>query len=88
MNPQNTKQEEVDRNYEFFQKELPTLLEKYRGKYAVIRDCRIIAYYDTIADAQTAASQQYKDGIFSIQRVTNDASDLGFYSHAMHLGPA
>jgi hypothetical protein len=83
-----TKQEEVDRNFEFFQKELPELLQKYRGKYALIRDQQITGFYDTAQDAQTSGEQLHADGLFSIQRVTEDVGDLGFYSHAVHLGAA
>jgi hypothetical protein len=81
-----TKQEEVDRNFEFFQKELPSLLENNRGKFALIRDAEIKAFYDTIVDAQTIGNQLFSDGLFSIQRVYEDAVDLGFFSHAMHMG--
>lgn len=88
MNSIRTKQEEVDRNFEFFQKKLPELLKEHRGKYALIRDQQIISFYDTAQDAQTSGEQQYSDGLFSIQRVTEDVGDLGFYSHAVHLGAA
>jgi hypothetical protein len=83
-----TKQEEVDRNFAFFQRELPQLLAEHRGKFALLRDCKSTRYYDTAQDAFTAGSQLYEDGLFSIQRVTEEIGDLGFYSHAMHLGAA
>jgi len=88
MTATRTKQEEVDRNFEFFQKELPKLLPQYLGKFALIRDRRITGYYDTAQDADTAGAQLYSDGLFSIQRVTQEVGDLGFYSHAVHLGAA
>jgi hypothetical protein len=88
MSTTRTKQEEVDRNFNFFQKELPTLLTKHRGKFSLIRDCQITGFYDTVVDAQTAGTQLYQDGLFSIQKVTEEVGDLGFYSHAMHLGTA
>jgi hypothetical protein len=88
MNTARTKQEEVDRNFAFFQRELPQLLAEYRGKFALLRDCNITGYYDTAQDAFTAGSQLYEDGLFSIQRVTEEIGDLGFYSHAVHLGAA
>ena len=83
-----SRQEEVDRNFVFFQAELKNLLPNHRGKYALLRDKAIIGYYDTILDAQTAAELQYKDGLYSIQRVTDDVVDLGLFSHAVHLGAA
>ena len=88
MSEQRTKQEEIDRNFEFFQAELPNLLGIKRGKYALIRECKITGFYDTAEDAYTAGSQLFQDGLYSIQLVTEAIGDLGFYSHAMHLGAA
>jgi len=88
MSAVRTKQEEVDRNFEFFQRELPNLLREHAGKFALIRTCEITGFYDTAQDAYTAGSQLYADGLFSIQRITQEIGDLGFYSHAMHLGAA
>jgi hypothetical protein len=88
MNAARTKQEEVDRNFAFFQRELPKLLRARRGKFALLRDCQITGFYDTAQDAFTAASQLYPEGLFSIQQVTEEIGDLGFYSHAVHLGTA
>lgn len=83
-----TKQEEVDRNFAFFQAELPKLLPTSRGKYALIRAEKIEGVYETVLDAQTAGTRQFKDGLFSIQQITDEAKDLGLFSHAVHLGPA
>jgi hypothetical protein len=88
MSPARTKQEEVDRNFAFFQQELPQLLPGHGGKFALIRDCKITGFYDTAQDALTAGAQLYQDDLFSIQRVTEEIGDLGFFSHAMHLGAA
>ena len=88
MTPLRTKQEEVDRNFSFFQKELSKLLVSDRGKFALIHDCQISGLYETVVDAQTAGSQIYPDGLFSIQKITDEIGDLGFFSHAMHLGSA
>lgn len=83
-----TKQDEVDRNFAFFQKELGSILPQHRGKYALLRHERITGFYDTAQDAQTAGAQLYPDGMFSLQQVTDEVGDLGFYSHAVHLGTA
>ena len=83
-----TKQEEVDSNFVFFQTELPKLLPVHRGKFALIRDRKIEGFFDTALDAQTTGSKLFADDLFSIQEVTEDAVDLGCFSHAMHLGSA
>ncbi len=86
MNTVRTKQEEVDGNYAFFQAQLPQIPPQYKDKYALIRNKKIENYFDTAPDAYKAGSQLFKDDLFSIQKVTDEAIDLGFFSHAVHLG--
>ena len=88
MSESKSKQQAVDQNFEAFKKKLPELLEKYRGKYAVLRNEEVVGFYDTALDAQKIGNQLYPDGFFSVQEVTNTVVDLGFYSHAVHLGAA
>jgi hypothetical protein len=77
---------EIDRNLEFFLRELPSLLPAYRGKFALLRHASMVGYYDTVQDAVSAANALYPDQIYSIQQVTDSATDLGYYSHAVRLG--
>lgn len=88
MSQTRTKQEEIDRNLRYFNKNLPELLEKHRDKYALLRNEEIIGIYDTVLDAQMIGLQMFDDDLFSVQKVTDISIDLGFYSHAMHLGTA
>jgi hypothetical protein len=83
-----TKENEINANLEFFKKKLPELLEKHRDKYALLKDEEIVAFYDTVVDAQTTGEKLYPDGIFSVQKVTDASINLGFYSYAVHLGAA
>jgi hypothetical protein len=76
-------QQEVDRNYEEFQKMLPNLLATYRDKYALMKDRNILGYYSTAQDAAVAAQAFIPDGVFSIQQVTNEAINLGFFTYAV-----
>ncbi len=78
-------QDQVDKNYEAFQKALPTL-QAHAGKYALLRDEEIIAIYDTLSDAVATAEKFYPDGLYSIQKITADPVDLGYFSHALPLG--
>ncbi len=86
MSSVRTKQEEVDKNFAFFQAELAKIMPEHKGKYALIRNEKIENYFDTLVDAHTAGSQLFKDGLFSIQQVTDSRIDLGYFSHAVHLG--
>ena len=72
---------EVDRNYDAFMRMLGGLLEDHRDQLALMRDGRIVGYFNTPRDALYAASEKFPDGIFSIQEVTDEPIDLGFWSH-------
>ena len=78
-------QSEIDRNLDFFLRELPNLLPHHRGKFALLRNQKVVGFYDTVADAVSAAGALYPDGRFSVQQVTDVATNLGFYSHAVPL---
>jgi hypothetical protein len=41
------RREEIQRNLDFFLKELPTLPPQYQNKFAVLKNCEIVGYYDT-----------------------------------------
>ena len=78
-------QEEVDRNYEAFIKELPNILRDHRGKYALMKDGKILNYFSTAADARMAAEAFISDGLFSIQQVTDTPIDLGYFNYAIRV---
>jgi hypothetical protein len=82
-----TRQEEVDRNYEAFNKMLPQILAEHRGKYALMKNGEILGYYSTPQDAAESAEKFIPDRLYSIQQVTNASADLGYYSHAVSLLP-
>jgi hypothetical protein len=88
MSMSRTKQEEIDRNLEFFLKKLPEFLETQSGKFALIRNQEVFGFYETVIDAQAVGESLFPDGLFSVQKVTDSSIDLGFFSHAMHLGAA
>ncbi len=79
---------EIDDNLAFFQTKVQELLQDHRNRFALLRQKQIVGMYDTLRDAKTAGDKLFPDGLFSIQEVTDKASDLGVLSHAMHLGAA
>lgn len=81
-----SQQQEVDRNYEEFQKLLPSILHTHRNQYALMQDGKVIGYYSTSRDATITANSFLAGKPYSIQRVTDGKVDLGFFSHAMHIG--
>ena len=82
------KEAEIDSNLVFFQEKLPELLAAHRGKYALLRHREIVGIYDTALDAQVTGQKFYADGLFSVQQITDEPIDLGFFTHAVHMGQA
>lgn len=72
---------EVDQNYDAFSRMLGTLLPQHRDQLALMRDGEVVGFYTTPREALEAATQKFSDGIFSIQEVTDEPIDLGFWSH-------
>jgi len=79
------KQDEIDKNLDFFLAQLPKIAQAHRGKFALLRHQVIVGYYDTPVDALQAGKTAYDDGIFSIQQVTDTPVNLGYYSYAVPL---
>lgn len=75
---------EIDRNYDAFMRNLGSIINEHRDQLALMRDGIIVGYFDTPREALRAASEQFPDGIFSIQEVTDEPIDLGFWSHVGH----
>lgn len=75
-------QAEVDRNFEEFEKLLPAIIGQNRDKYALMKDGKILGYYSSSEDARVAASAFIKDGLYSIQHVTDTSINLGFFNYA------
>ncbi len=73
--------DQVDINFEAFQKQLPELLKNYEGKYVLLNNSKIISYFDTAFEAFQKGIKEYGEGKFSIQEVTEVVESLGFYSH-------
>jgi hypothetical protein len=77
--------QEVDRNYDIFMRQLRELLPEHRDQYALMRDGQILGFFEKPGEANRVGVERFADGIFSIQEVTDEPIDLGFFSHvAIH----
>ena len=76
------KLDEIKKNFEAFQKLLPSIEQTYTGKFAVLRQKEITDYFDSMSDAVKYAEAKYEDGVYSVQQVSNRVADLDFFSHA------
>ena len=72
---------EVDRNYDAFMRMLASLLPEHRDEYALMRDGEVVGFFEKPGEANRAGVERFADGIFSIQEVTDEPIDLGFWSH-------
>lgn len=79
------KETEINENYKAFEKMLPDLLQEHYNKYALMRDKKIVAIYSTVQDAVQTGQLLYKDGLYSVQKITDVAIDLGFFSHVVPI---
>jgi hypothetical protein len=72
---------EVDRNYDYFQRNLTTFMHDHAGEYAVLKARKVLEFFHRPGEAYRYAIATIPDGIFSIQEVTDEPIDLGFFSH-------
>jgi hypothetical protein len=84
MSEHEDRAKEVDANYEAFLQMLPSLITTHRGRYALMKDKKILGIYSTATDARIVAEQSVPDKLFSIQEVTDVDVDLGYFSRAVH----
>jgi hypothetical protein len=72
---------EVDANYDYFLRHLGEFLTDHAGRYAVLKDRKVVDFFDQPGEAYRFARESIPDGVFSIQEVTDEPIDLGFFSH-------
>ena len=73
--------QEVDRNYDYFQRHMNEYLPRELGKYALLRGRHVVGFFDS-ADAAEDRGEQFGDGIYSIQLVDPAPINLGAFSNA------
>ncbi len=75
-----TKKEELHNNFMAFQELLPEISSQYAGKYALLRDKKLVQCFDSVRDAMIFGKMQYPDDLFSVQEVASGVVNLGYYS--------
>jgi len=76
--------DQIQQNYRAFVALLPDLLTSQRGKFALMRDGKVVEFFDTARDPYVAGSALFKtDQLFSVQEIVETPVDLGFFSHAV-----
>lgn len=72
---------EIDANYDYFTRNLSRFLVDHRGQYALLKDRDVVRFFDAPGAAYRFGKAEFADGLFSIQEVTEEPVDLGFFSH-------
>ncbi len=62
---QNKLQAEVDANFEVFDK--MSFKESNKGKFALLRDCKVVAILDTHKECRVMRPKKFTDSLYSIQ---------------------
>jgi hypothetical protein len=65
----------LEREFEFYQKNMMDIREKYLGKELVIVGEQIIAAYDDIEVAYMETAKSYEPGTFMIHKVPENIED-------------
>jgi len=81
----NEMNDHVQENFEVFQAILPTLPADKTGKFALMRDKKIVEFFDSAGDAMKVAQLAFPDTNYSLQQVIHRPIDLGYFSNALHI---
>ena len=85
--PQQTTSQ-VDLNFDAFVAQLPDILDSRRGQYALLHEGKIISYFGSALEAATEGHRKFGEAAYSVQEVTDESDNLGFYSYAGGAGQA
>ena len=76
-----TLQNEIDGNFDRFQRVVQQYLPARKGQWALMRHGEIISFHPNAGSAEGAGVAKFDDDVFSIQEVSDEVVDLGFFSH-------
>ena len=82
MTSRESQRAEVQANYEAFEAELPSLVKRYEGKFAVYRHRQLLEFFDDYSVAEAFGRSRFDDGLFSIQEVTQEPLDIRWFKYA------
>ena len=60
---------QVKENFKAFQKQLPKLLKEYRGWYAIMRDKKVVAVFQSMDEGRPYARKRFPDRLYSVQPI-------------------
>ena len=72
--------EEIARNFDHLQRSLATLLPLHESEFALLRHGAVVGFFDDAGAADRAGMDRFSDRIYSIQQITDEPIELGFYA--------
>ena len=60
--------EKLEREFKYYVEHQDELVEKYNGKFVVIKGCNVIAAFDSELEAIEKTVEQYELGTFLVQK--------------------
>ena len=60
----------LQKEFNYYLEHQSELVEKYNGKFIVIKDCRVLGSFDDELTAITEIQKEHKLGTFLVQKVT------------------
>ena len=76
---------EIEKNFRAMCEQIDNYMPLYTNQYALMRDGEVVEFYLRFEDAYKTGRHFYDDGLFSIQKVTKNPVDLGYFSRAEHI---
>ena len=75
----------LQKEFEYYLANQAEMVEKYDGKFIVIKDCKVLGVFDNELTAITESQKEHKLGTFLIQKVTpgDTAYSQTFHSRAV-----
>ena len=58
----------LEKEFQYYLDHQRELVDKYNGKFLVIRECAVVGAYDTELEAVEKASETYEMGTFLVQK--------------------
>ena len=72
-----SREREVSLNYQVFLSELPALMARVKGGYALYRRQCLVEVFDSPPAALSYGFSTFPDRLFSVQEITDEPLDLG-----------
>lgn len=79
---QESLEQEIARNFDYFQRTLSEHLRAHAGRFALIKRQRVHGYFASPGEADREGWSRFGDGIYSIQQITPEPVELGLYANA------